>query len=284
MKVIIADNNTTVLRKVLPAKEIDCPVLLSYWFFETVQNKMNFQGMMSSNREMYLDSGVFSARKSDYTIPLSNLLRFYHQYSSVWNWVFSLDQGTLKEQYVNFRTQIKASVPTIGIYHAWMPIEMIDRFAEHTNYIAVSGYISGGFNKSPDLVLAYLDRIFEYIHSRNLWPLKVHILGCELSELLTRYPFYSCDASTLSSAYRFGKLQKFDPIQGKIIGCRPKDNLQRALKIGGSSTINYIRSGTSKEEWSERRKTLIYQAAYARHEYQKYLTKYWENKGIIWTD
>jgi len=106
-----------------------------------------------------------------------------------------MDEGSHEQQLENARYMHAAGVPVIPIYHASMPLDYIDRFAEFTDYIAL-GTIEAGWFYAGIRAKKYMNNVFSYIHRRGLWPLKIHALGCESVPTLETFPFYSSDASS----------------------------------------------------------------------------------------
>ena len=182
------------------------------FYYTTAPSFRILREMNLGAKGCYLDSGVYTARKKGKIIPMQKLVDFYKEFPDLISWVFSMDSGNEVEQLNNIINMANDGVPTIGIWHGpehsvntgcVMPFEYIDRIAEVTDYIALG---NGGFK--------YLDAFFEYIYKRNLTNLKTHLLGYISPNVLTRYPFYSADSSTITLNAGFGRVTTY--IDSKI--------------------------------------------------------------------
>ena len=285
MRVVLVEGlkyNPTTKKVAETGYATDLDLLVSYWYVRLVGKKTSSAGMQAiveakrNNLQgsFYLDSGVFTARKKGANITLDELIDFYHKHEETIDYVFNLDIGNDEEQLENARILKAAGVPVIPIFHGdmmygTMDLDYISRMAEITPYIAV------GLKLKGNLSFDYVDSIFEYIYKNNLWPLKVHALGTERFDFLSKYPFYSADSSTFASAYAFGRISFFDDRRLKIRNMHPKDEFAKAFKLDINSMKYIGNTGVSREE-------RIYQNIMPRHEYQKFLTDLWAKKGIVW--
>jgi len=274
MKIILADVNLNAIEVVAPAVP-EMEILMSYYFLET----RYYTRLPLLNKKFYFDSGVVQLRKKSQIQKkkeVSNdiLIKLYKDTDFV-KYIFNLDIGEIKDQLHSYDVMRKAGVPTIPIWHGHMPFDIIDRFVETTDYIAISMFKLAGKNKETN-VYAYLDKFWTYIMNRNLFPLKVHILGVERPNILLKYPFYSCDASSYTASMRFGAIHKFT-LQGfKNLKLRYNKKTVKDMARGlGVHAIN------SKEK---RYKIQAVNSAKERLKAQRLITKVWENRGVVWKD
>jgi len=282
LKSLEKSKNTITPKKTLKNTKENLDILLSYWYTRISPKKLTNSNMDSIveakksylNSKFYVDSGVFTARKKGVIIPPSDLIKFYEIYRDVIDYMFTMDSGEKDQQLKNTITLKTAGLPIIGIWHGlnnpkgYMPYEYIDRILDHTDYIGV------GYNPNGN-IFEYLDKFFNYIYKKNYWPLKVHALGIERLDILSKYPFYSADSSTFASAYAFGRISYFNKTKLQIKNLHPKDQFRKAFKFD----INLIKYIGNTTDYRERRN---FQNITPRFEYQKMLTDLWIKKGIDW--
>ncbi len=179
MRIIMADANR-VLMEIHKAK-LDCDTLMSYWFTRpegrTGDALMIVRDLPAiKHGKFYLDSGVFSARKAQTTIPLEDLIRFYHDNRSLVDYVFNMDEGTATTQLNNCKALKGEEVPVIGIWHGGiMPLEMLEDFFSISDYLAISFFATGGPHDNSK-VIPYLDGFWNYMVKHSLLKCKVHAL------------------------------------------------------------------------------------------------------------
>lgn len=238
--------------------------LMSYWYCFKANGQDNPRALQpfanSGYSGLFLDSGVFSARKQGVIIPWERLCDFYHTQAHTVRYVFSMDSGEYADQLRKARQMAARGVPVVPIYHAGMPLHYINEFREFSDFIALGMFEAGSASK--DTGQRYLDTVFGHLHRQNLWPTKVHILGCESIKILSRYPFYSSDASTFYTEAAFVQLKQWDDVRHKLI---PLDReIVRVQYPHYNDRFNY--------------------AVRQREHMQRYLTQLWRSRGIVWED
>ena len=283
MRICLADSDPNILVEVL--SHTDMPILYSFFYGLRIASKLHTRMHLRGKTAVYLDSGVFSARKRSQTIDADELIAFYHAQAGEVDWVLNNDQGSPEEQLATCRKMKDAGVPVIGIYHGTMPLDYISRFADISPYVAVSFFVLGvrqviALSPSNPSRNEYLDSIFAYVHRKGLWPLRLHALGTEQGNLLMTYPFYSCDATGYASDYMFRKVTTYDVSnwQFRSIMLSDRKLLGKALAKRGFDAARCSREGF------EGRVARALVAARARQELQEALTKLWASRGITWDE
>lgn len=282
MKIVIADSSENMAEHMFrEVKNKEIAFLASY-FYLNLNNKETRMGktlskLASENPEskpdIYMDSGVFSARKRDILIPSNELAEYYLKNNHVYNWVFNMDEGTHEEQLENCKTLKNMGVPVIGIYHADMPLDYLLRFYEISPYIAISFFKLGGPHSKQ--VKNCFDNIFAFLFkhfSVDKFP-KIHALGTERYDILSNYPFYSADSTGAKSQYAYGRHTVNDPItkQPKSVGCS-----EREQKKYGFNSLKGL--GSTRDKLDIR----VVASIKARINYNKHLTELWKKRGITW--
>lgn len=282
MKIVIADSSENIAEHIFrEVKHNEIGFLASY-FYLNLNNKETGMGKAISRLaaenpttkpDIYMDSGVFSARKRGILIPPEELAEYYLKNAHAYDWVFNMDEGTHEEQLNNCKILKNMGVPVIGIYHADMPIDYLLRFYEISPYISISFFKLGG--PSGKQVHQCFDTLFSFLFkhfSAKEFP-KIHALGTERYDILSKYPFYSADSTGAKSQYAYGKHTVNDPItkQPKAVGCTEKEQ----KKYGFDSVKGLGTSG-------DKRDIRIIAAIRARMIYNKYLSELWQKRNINW--
>jgi len=227
--------------------------------------------------KMYLDSGVFSARKKGMIIPTEELIDFYFEHEDTIDHVFSMDDGPIETQLKNAKQMKDAGLPVIGIFHpGTMPLDYLDKLNEICDYVSIGMFSVGGFMKK-DSIINTLDKVWEYIYHRDLMPMKIHLLGTENTDVLIRYPFYSSDASSFFLGYANGAYSYFNKMNQRI----KMINLRKNLTDAATLDINAV---DLKGDSIEHRVLRASNSIRARFDLQRFVTDVWTKKGVVWED
>lgn len=217
-------------------------VLCSYVFYKTFRPLlMGEQGLI---REWVLDSGAFSAQQANITISLEEYIAFCKEVQASKNppsAVFALDViGDWEASLRNTEAMWKAGVKAIPCWHAGEPAQVLVEMARQYPRIAIGGTVG--------LSTELRQRIFDAAFAK-VWPARIHGFGVNAMEVLTRYPFDSCDASSWEiGALRYGNWRSVDlrtPWLRKGHNLRTEVdhylNLERQLAIKWASQIKKVR-------------------------------------------
>ncbi len=266
MKIVLASGwPGTEAEEILKNMHITEPLMSFYY------PKKDLNLFKKYNKKIYLDSGVFTARKKGKSIDINALISYLKKHEENISCVFNLDIGSPAEQLKNYLIMKKKGCNVLPIWHGTMSLDMLLRFAEDSDYIAISeSFIENGWKNSK-----VLDSFFNFLYKNNLWPMKVHALGIERPAILSKYPFYSADSSAFQKSYTFGLITNFD--YKSIKAFHPKENVPKALKINSLAQKMIGRT-------YEARDLRIANAVLQRERLQKYLTDLWTKKGIVWNE
>ena len=283
MKIVISDNNTYTYCAGWDIKT-KCPFLISYWYGKqaSIQRFLHSNtSLAQKSSPLYLDSGVFSARKKGIILGVKGLIDFYHAHANKIDYVFSMDEGDMKNQLRNIAIMKSAGVPVIGIWHGTMPLDYLDRISEITDYIAISLFVLGNqqtFASQNPQRYNYFDMVFRHLYKRNIFPIKVHLLGTEQYNILARYPIFSADSTGIVSTYSFIKGARWNEKERKIKTFSLKKDKQKALQECGPE---YVRL---RQENTKGRVDRIRMAIKQRDKLQEFLTNLWKERGIVWNE
>lgn len=277
---------------------IEMKFLMSFWFFISKEKKTgkwsytktdkrleqvrNFKKETGLDMKLMLDSGVFSARKKGIILPTELLGEFYLENSDIFEYVFTNDDGPVRQQIENTKILKNMGVPVIGIYHAGKiekPIMTEDHLKEMMDITDFISYSDAFVLRSQRERI--LDDMFNKIYKYG-YKGKLHWLGMESPVWLTKYPFYSADATTYLRNVNFGEIFQFDY---KDWNSLKKTNIKRNIRELVRENINYCKCQDRAEkiegEW-EGPEERTYYNIFNRAEYQKFLTDLWSKRGVTW--
>jgi len=234
--------------------------------------------------KFYVDSGVFTARKKGKNITVDELIKYYHDNSDVIDWMFGLDQGSPEEHVSLQRTMFEAGVKVIPIFHVnYLNWKYLDEMLKYSHgYLSIGTYyvnqVIQNLSKQErnDVRARFYDNFFDYLHRNGYWPVKVHVLGTERTDILENWPWYSSDASNFSKSYVYGRTTIFNRSKVKMELVHPWE------KIENVNHDWYMPNCVGRgREYQQPR---IDNAVNCRQILQDYITELWEKKGVVWND
>lgn len=181
--------------------------LVSYHYFHRIDLGFYVHGGLS----MIGDSGAFSARSQGAVIDPDLFYAWADQNRHLLAWVAALDViGDEAQTWENWRTAPEhlRLVPTV---HYGCDARAIDRYAERgCDLIGLGGMVPFASAGGNQRLLRWTLDVFRY--ARKQWPdVRFHGWGVSNLQLLMDLPWWSVDASSFGSGYRYGQLRSFDP-------------------------------------------------------------------------
>ena len=140
----------------------------------------------------FMDSGAFSVWKSGKTISLADYIAFCKEHESLFEVIASLDViGSADGTYRNYMKMREAGLNPLPCFHKKEPFTYLDMYAKETSYIGLGG-----------MAIVHADdrhSFFREVFARYPDPKVVgfHGFGVNDPELLTPYPWKSCDAASI---------------------------------------------------------------------------------------
>ena len=158
-----------------------------------------------------------------------------------------------------------------GLYSKCIPvmhsIDTWDDFVEMCE-TSESKYIGFEGMRKKKITMPYM-KMLKYCHKNGI---RVHGFALTAKEVTTKYPFYSVDSTTWTVPNRFGTVIVLE--DGKMKQKAPrKENI---MKYGKPL------SSWNKDKSKEGCKDKLLDAMKVQRRYQRYLTDFWEAKGIVW--
>jgi len=251
MKLYFAGAANPASYKIL--REYDIDLLVSFY---DVQRK----GLDYIHRKVFLDSGAFSAFTQNVKIDIDDYIAFIKKYREKIEVYANLDvidnwEATLKNQ----KYMEQKGLKPLPVFHYGEPLNLLKKLVKKYDYIGLGGLVPVIHEKKK--LKKWLDNCFTIIRNRC----KVHGFGIHALWILERYPFFSIDATSWLQPSRFGQITIFKYEGAKTYSKQDKNEF--GLKL-------------AKKEHDYLLKKQIENFIHL----QRYITKLWEKRGVIWKE
>lgn len=156
------------------------------------------------------DSGAFSALTSGKPIDLDAYIRWGHAVLPYTTWLAGLDEiGNADKTWTRWRTTRKAGLDVVPTLHYGATPRLMDRYVEQgVDFFGLGGMV--GRKSEQARLMRWALSMMRY--ARDTHPgVRFHGWGITHPLLLTNLPWWSVDSSGFGQAYRFGRLNLFDP-------------------------------------------------------------------------
>lgn len=214
--------------------------------------------MKKNKVRLMLDSGAFTAWTKGESIDLKEYITYIKKHRAEIDTYFNLDvipggrnrkpteaeiDEAAKQSYKNLQTMKKAGLDPIPVFHFGEDFKWLEKLlADGHKYIGIGALVG-----KPELeTKRFLDKVFTRLTTRDGKPIiKVHGLGVSSFELIRRYPFYSCDATSwaLTAAYGSIYLPKYKNGKPDYTQDPIKLTISDAKREGGVPNDHFVRYG-----------------------------------------
>ena len=210
-------------------KEVDISNtrLLDSYFYMFKRPDLQEKIIYGSKPPFLLDSGAFSFM-SGKTINqgwesyLRDYISFINKYDI--NLFFELDIDAVvgHDKVLDLRKQLEDGTgkKCIPVWHKSRGKEEWFNLIESYDYVAIGGLVAKFIKQSEHKYLPW------FLQTARKQKTKVHCLGYTATKSLDKYPFYSIDSTSWTSANRYGEAHTFN---GKHIERRRSQKGQRAI-------------------------------------------------------
>lgn len=152
-------------------------------------------------RDLFLDSGAFSAHKSGVSIDPGAYAEFVLKNKEDLFVYASLDViGDAEATWNNQLLLERRGLCPLPTFHFGEPIKWLDFYIDRYDYLAIGALVSQRVRKE---LLLFLDGVFARILQKRP-TLRVHGFGIQDEDILRRYPWFSVDASSVHMQARYG--------------------------------------------------------------------------------
>lgn len=213
--------------------------------------------------KLMLDSGAFSAHAKGESINLDEYIAYIKTHRKLLDSYFNLDiipgqrgirrtsagiEQAAKASRDNFLRMRKAGLTPIPVFHQeedfkWLERMVQDIADDSKPYLALSTFKELSIPENRN----WLDQCFTILTDKAGWPkFKIHGLGIASFDLLKRYPWYSCDATSWALTAAYGSI--YVPVyrNGKPVYDEAPVKLtvsEVGKKDGSLGTDHYLRMG-----------------------------------------
>jgi len=171
----------------------ECDYILDSYHY--VHKQRLVDRIRKTGRQIFLDSGAFSAYTQDVTIDIDEYCDYCERNSDFIEVISVLDSiGNAEETYRNQKHMESRGLAVLPCYHYGEPEEVLSYYANAYEHITIGGMVP---ISTPQLKV-WLDRLWgNYLTNPDgTSKLKVHGFGLTSVPLMSRYPWYSVDSSS----------------------------------------------------------------------------------------
>lgn len=215
-----------------------------------------------SDRKIFLDSGAFAVFTRGITIEIDDYIQYVKDNKAKFEVYSVLDViGSWEKTKENLEYMESKGLEPLPTFHYGSPGEELARLCDTHDYVALGGLVPMARNKKQ--TYAWLDYCFSIVKDKA----KVHGFGVT-GEVLLRYPFYSVDSTSWLQCCMYKKATKH--INGK-------------MRLRGKSYFDHLNPINAKQ-------MVLDNDALDKHivgeflALEKYITRLWEKRGIVWED
>jgi len=246
-------------------------ILVSYFYIKKRQ-MLEMIRSMTGEHEFFLDSGAYSAKTIGAKITTMELTAFIKANPALFKIYAGLDDITSYEiTQTNQRKMEADGLAPLITFHYGEPLAVLGDYTKKYDFIA----LGGGVGRTKTEKIKWLDTLYANVLSRCPEK-KIHMFGIHDPDILSRYPFYSADASSDSLMASNGWVI----VNGKVMQYKDIPSRQRT-GIGLSVLAkNHDSEISLKDREKERYRVLLMK----KQQLEIYITQLWEKKGIVWKD
>lgn len=237
-------------------------LLETYHYFKNKDYRAWHKENNLMGRELFLDSGAFSAFTLGVKIDIDKYIEFIKKYEDMITAYATLDViGDYKATDKNTKYMQSKGLKPIPTFHYGSPYEELERLVNEYDYIALGGLVP--IAKDRPKMQAHLDKCFSIIKTKT----RVHGFGVNGLWAWIRYPFYSVDATSWLMGGKFRQVIKFNP---------------KKLKFETSSKTKLIDAHNFRLAHDGHYKELNMNNAIEYKKAADFVTKLWKNRGVDW--
>ncbi len=236
-------------------------LLESYLVFKNRDYFQWHQDKVLLNKELFLDSGAFSANSKGVKIDIDRYIDFIKENQKYIKVYANLDViGDYKKTQENQEYIEAKGLNPLPTFHYFSPLSELEKMIKKYDYIALGGLVP--LSLQQERLKKWLDRCFNIIKVK----VKVHGFGVNALWTWERYPFYSVDATSWLVGGKYRRLYKFK--EGKFITTSKNDNNKKTIE----------RYKTIESHYNEIDENNVKEFIKAKD----FFTEVWKKRGIAW--
>tara|TARA_Y100001973_G_C5209214_1_gene344223 strand:- start:11984 stop:12829 length:846 start_codon:yes stop_codon:yes gene_type:complete len=257
-------------------------LLISAYHWNTVKDKAYHLVNNTSSSKVIIDSGAFSVWKSNKKTSLNNYLEFIGKVNEIFkgNAIYvNLDvipgvfgrkpskketEEACEKGYENYLKLKKHKLNIMPVHHQYDDIKWLHKYAKHKPYVLA---ISPANDRTTKGRIPYLDECFRTVKNT----VRCHGLAVTGDALMKRYPWFSVDSASWTSATGLGVIYKYE--KGKVVSYHQRTKKRLKIEdVGGMDT--------NKPNYKKRRIGSINAFLSA----EKDITEIWKRRGVTWNE
>jgi len=254
------------------ARDIGYKHILVSYFYIKKRRMLDLIKEMNPKHEFFLDSGAHSANTIGAKITKEELTAFTKEHRSLFTIYAGLDD--IKNHTVtlsNQKAMEAAGLAPLITFHYGEPVSVLEDYLKNYDFIALGGVVG----KTKTEKIAWLDMLYCKVISK--YPQKkIHMFGVHDVEILSRYPFYSADASSDSLMASNGWVL----VNGTKVQYKDISKKHRTAAGLFEMQKNYDIGISLGDREKDRYRSLLLK----KQQTEQYITELWKRRGISWKD
>lgn len=223
--------------------------------------------------DVLMDSGAFTVFTKGKQIEVSDYISFVNSLGIPL--YFNLDViGNDRATYENYLRMRAENLNPIPVFHYKGNTEFLLKYCETSRYVALGGLVP--YSRQKNKLKKWLDYCWSRLKNYRLDGelIRVHGLGLTSQWALMRYPWYSVDSTTWLIGNKFSEIA--------VSGTNRIRKSQDIRQLRHQSTE--VMTTIAKNRTSGDRFALLKFNVKQMLEQERFLTNYWNAKGISWKD
>ncbi len=268
MKLFFADSNANFLEGVA---QVVPHILVSFHYIRKssqvrriVAEKI-WPSRPAIGGSFFLDSGAHSANTLGAAIDLGEYSDFIAANEPNLDFYCGLDDiGDYRITQRNQRMMEARGLRPLITYHYGEPVEILEEYLQEYRMICIGGVVGKSYPVKMEWLAGLYARVVHKYRDR-----RIHMFGVHDPRILSRFPFYSADASSHAQMARTGET--------------PYGHYQSLQRCVDSLEL-YTAHRDLTTSLTDKAVLRAQMMAKHRLQQQKYLTDLWERRGIVWKD
>jgi len=244
-----------------------------YSYYYLLKSSYVVERADQTQKEIFLDSGAYSAKTKGVAIDIDDYIDFIKKHQDRITVYANLDViGNATKTAKNQKYMEEKGLNPLPVFHMFEDFDVLKGMIERYDYIAIGGVVGIVSHNEQSKFLEKCWSIIskEFKRGRKV---KIHGFGITSAPFLKRYPFYSVDSTSWLGGSMRAEIYEFNPYMGSMKAIKVKKQNKSTWE-----SISFI-DGVDKK-WFER----VVHNAIEWIKFEKYITKLWKERGIVWED
>lgn len=265
MLLYYAGTDNKIWQKILIEAKGDKALYSYHYIVKQKLDKKFINAERAKVRNIFIDSGGFSAFTQGVKIDLQKYIDWIHENKSFITTYANLDiVGDYKASNKNLYEMERRGLKPLPVFHYGEDFRYLSDLTKSYKYIAIGGMVP--ISRQKKKLWRFLDQVFAITQG----DIKLHGFGMTGREGLKKYPFYSVDSTSWLGGSMRSEIYRFIPSKGDLEVIKTKDKLKadhRTVKFNDRD---------QEKRWFDR----VLNNSIEWMKYERFITELWEKRGV----